>query len=399
MLIQSFKNLPLLPNDPIFAVNARFRADQRAQKVNLGIGVGLNDVGALPVMEAVHEAEVFLAQERVPRGYLPMAGSDRYATLTQSLVFGEVLPEIQSRVTSIQTVGGTGGLTIASHFARRALGARVGSVSNPTWGNHLTILQDAGLEVDRYPYFSRETKTLTVDAMVAHLKALPEQSLVVLHASCHNPTGMDLDDEGFNQVVEVLLQKNHIPLFDMAYQGWGLGVEEDARRVREYAKTGHPLIVAASNSKNFSLYGERVASLHVVCPSEKEAPIVRSHLLRFVRGIYSNPPTHGALVVETVLASPELTASWRTELESYRLRVAQMRQAFVTKGRALGFELKNVDQQIGLFALTDLTSEQIEALARDYGVYGVPNGRLCLAGLNEHNLDYVMDAFKGILHP
>jgi aromatic-amino-acid transaminase len=395
-----FEHIDAYPGDPILTLNENFQKDPRTDTVNLSIGIYFDDAGRLPVMQAVREAELSLLQELGPKPYLPMAGFAHYRDAVQTLVFGaESAPRADGRIASVQTLGGSGALKVGADFIRRYFPDAKVWVSDPTWENHRFIFERAGFEVDTYPYYDEATGGLLFDAMLDAIDKLPAKSVVLLHACCHNPTGVDLDEAQWVKVIDVLQKRDLLPFVDMAYQGFGAGLDADAFAVREIARRGVPAFVANSFSKNFSLYGERCGGLHVVCDDAAEADRVLGQLTSAVRANYSNPPTHGAKIVTKVLNTPELAQSWREELAAMCQRIARMRHAIHdglrehVRGEALARYIK----QRGMFTYTGLQAEQVDRLREEFGVYILRSGRMCVAGLNDSNVQVVADSIGKVL--
>lgn len=366
-----FQDIPLAPRDPILGVSESFNADSRAGKVNLGVGVYYDDQGRIPLLQSVHRAETLLEQAAAPRGYLPIDGIPGYVKAVQALVFGAASPALaEGRVVTAQTLGGTGALRIAADFLKRFNADAEVWISDPSWENHRTLFEAAGFKVNTYPYYDPVTRGLDFAAMTAALEALPARSIVVLHVCCHNPTGADLSPAQWARVIGIVQARGLMPILDLAYQGFAAGLDADAEPVRRFADAGMPFLVANSFSKNFSLYGERVGALSLVTGNADEAARVLSQVKRVIRSNYSNPPTHGARVIETVLGSPELRALWERELGEMRDRIKTMRQALVTHVQAAG---QNVDfgfvlRQNGMFSYSGLTSDDVAKLATDHGI-------------------------------
>ena len=395
-----FEHIEAYPGDPILTLNENFQKDPRQNKVNLSIGIYFDDDGRLPVMQAVHEAEAAILNDPGPKPYLPMAGFAPYRDAVQGLVFGQQCPaRVQGRIATVQTLGGSGALKVGADFIKRYFPQAQVWVSDPSWENHRFIFERAGLTVNTYPYYDDVTGGLKFDAMLAAIDALPRRSVVLLHACCHNPTGVDLDHAQWEQLIAVLQKRELLPFVDMAYQGFGAGLDDDAFAVRELANRGVPSLVANSFSKNFSLYGERCGGLHVICESATEAERVLGQLTGSVRSNYSNPPTHGAKIVTRVLSTPELTLAWQSELSAMCQRIARMRVAIHdgllehVRGEALSRYIK----QRGMFTYTGLTAGQVERLREAHGVYILRSGRMCVAGLNEKNVRPVTEAIAEVL--
>ncbi|AYF87475.1 amino acid aminotransferase [Pseudomonas sp. JS3066] len=395
-----FSAVEMAPRDPILGLNEAFNADTRADKVNLGVGVYYNEQGRIPLLRAVAEAEKARIEAHAPRGYLPIEGIASYDQAVQKLLFGadsELLA--QGRVVTTQAVGGTGALKTGADFLKRLLPNAVVAISDPSWENHRALFESAGFPVQNYRYYDAATNGVNRAGLLEDLKALPARSIVVLHACCHNPTGVDLELEDWKAVLEVLREREHVPFLDIAYQGFGAGIEEDAFAVRLFAKSGLQFFVSSSFSKSFSLYGERVGALSVVTGSKEEAGRVLSQVKRVIRTNYSNPPTHGATVVASVLNSPELRAMWEAELAEMRTRIHSMRLAMVEQLAAQGAkrDFSFVARQRGMFSYSGLTAEQVERLKNEFGIYAVSTGRICVAALNNSNLESITRAITQVL--
>jgi len=395
-----FSAVEMAPRDPILGLNEAFNSDTRPNKVNLGVGVYYNEDGRIPLLRAVAEAEQARIAAHAPRGYLPIEGIAAYDGAVQKMLFGaDSAPLADGRVVTIQALGGTGALKVGADFLKRLLPDATVAISNPSWENHRALFESAGFPVHQYAYYDAASHGVDRAGMLADLKALPARSIIVLHACCHNPTGVDLGIDDWKQVIEVLREKDHIPFVDIAYQGFGDGIEEDAAAVRLFAETGMTFFVSSSFSKSFSLYGERVGALSIVTGNRDESARVLSQVKRVVRTNYSNPPTHGATVVASVLNSPELRAMWETELGEMRERIRKMRLGMVEQLAAKGAktDFSFVARQRGMFSYSGLTAEQVERLRVEFGVYAISTGRICAAALNERNLGYVTDAIVQVL--
>ncbi|MEZ2353798.1 amino acid aminotransferase [Caballeronia sp. RCC_10] len=395
-----FEHIDAYPGDPILSLNENFQKDPRTNKVNLSIGIYFDDAGRLPVMQAVREAELSILKDLGPKPYLPMAGFAHYRDAVQALVFGPECPaRAEGRIASVQTLGGSGALKVGADFIKRYFPASKLWVSDPTWENHRFIFERAGFEVNTYPYYDEATGGLRFDAMLEAIDALPAKSVVLLHACCHNPTGVDLDEAQWVKIIDVLKRRDLLPFVDMAYQGFGSGLDDDAFAVRELARRGVPAFIANSFSKNFSLYGERCGGLHVICDDAAEADRVLGQLTSAVRANYSNPPTHGAKIVTKVLTTPELAQSWREELAAMCERIARMRRAIHDglKDHVRGEMLARYLKQRGMFTYTGLVAEQADRLKEEFGVYILRSGRMCVAGLNDSNVQTVADAIGKVL--
>ncbi|VVE03674.1 aromatic amino acid transaminase [Pandoraea soli] len=395
-----FEHIDAYPGDPILSLNENFAKDPRTNKVNLSIGIYYDDDGRLPVMQAVREAEAQLLGEVGPKPYLPMAGLATYRDAVQALVFGDDSPaRADGRIATVQTLGGSGALKVGADFIKRYFpGAQVW-VSDPTWDNHRFIFERAGFTVNTYPYYDEATGGLRFDAMVDAIDKLPARSVVLLHACCHNPTGVDLNDAQWVQLIDVLKKRELLPFVDMAYQGFGSGLDADAFVIRELARQGVPAFVANSFSKNFSLYGERCGGLSVICESAEAADRVLGQLTSAVRSNYSNPPTHGAKIVAKVLSTQALRKSWEAELMAMCQRITRMRGAIHDglRGHVPETMLSRYLEQRGMFTYTGLSATQVDVLRDTYGVYLIRSGRMCVAGLNEKNVAVVADSIAKVL--
>jgi aromatic-amino-acid transaminase len=386
--------------DPILGLNEAFAADTRANKVNLGVGVYCDDDGKIPLLAAVKQAEAKRNAAASARGYLPIDGIAAYNLAVQTLLFGADSPLVaQKRVAAVQALGGTGALKVGADLLRRFVPDAQVWISDPSWENHRALFESAGFTVNTYPYYDPVNHGVRFDAMLAEMRKMPAQSIVVLHACCHNPTGVDLTDAQWTQVVEACAAGRLIPFLDIAYQGFGDGIEPDAAAVRRFAASGMDFLVSSSFSKSFSLYGERVGALSVVAQDKDEAARLLSQLKRVVRTNYSNPPTHGGSVVTTVLNTPELRALWEQELAGMRDRIRQMRTGLVERLAARGVkrDFSFVARQRGMFSYSGLTSPQVDRLRDEYGIYAVSTGRICLAALNSRNIDAVADAIAAVI--
>ncbi|MEB7501246.1 aromatic amino acid transaminase [Leclercia pneumoniae] len=396
-----FQKVDAYAGDPILSLMERFKDDPRSDKVNLSIGLYYNEDGIIPQLKAVAEAEARL--NAVPHGaslYLPMEGLNTYRNTIAPLLFGADHPVLQNkRVATIQTLGGSGALKVGADFLKKYFPDSDVWVSDPTWENHVAIFEGAGFTVDTYPWFDTETNGVRVSALLEKLTTLPERSIVLLHPCCHNPTGADLTNEQWDAVIEVLKARNLIPFLDIAYQGFGAGMEEDAYAIRAIASAGLPALVSNSFSKIFSLYGERVGGLSVICEDAEAASRVLGQLKATVRRIYSSPPAFGAQVVATVLGDEALKASWLAEVEAMRSRILTMRQTLVEvlKEAVPGHNFDYLLKQRGMFSYTGLSAAQVDRLREEFGVYLIASGRMCVAGLNTHNVQRVAQAFAAVM--
>ncbi|TQI81162.1 aromatic-amino-acid transaminase [Serratia fonticola] len=383
--------------DPIMSLMEAYIQDANPQKVNLGIGLYYDDQGNIPLLQAVHIAEQRLLEQRRPHTYPPIEGSALFANQIQGLLFGEQ----QARIATVQTVGGSGALKLGADFIYHSLSRREIWVSDPTWANHWAIFEGAGLKVNTYPYFDDQSGQLRFDAMLDSLSCLPEGAVVLLHPCCHNPTGTDLDPAQWRAVIDVLQQRRLLPLFDIAYQGFGDGLEEDGFALREMLKTDLDFLVCNSFSKNVALYGQRLGGLSVCCGTAEQAANVKGALKTLIRRSYSCPPTHGSQIVETLLADSSLRQMWERELAAMRHRIKQMRIS-LSSGLEQGnttLDYARIRDQKGMFSYTGLNEQQVSQLRHQYAIYLVAPGRMCLPGLNQHNVDYVTAAILDVTRP
>ncbi|KMJ46607.1 aromatic amino acid aminotransferase [Xenorhabdus khoisanae] len=395
-----FQNVDAYAGDPILSLMEKFNSDSRAEKINLSIGLYYDEQGITPQLQAVAVAEEQMcALPSSASLYLPMEGLLAYRAAIQELLFGKDHPLLnQKRVATIQTVGGSGALKVGADFLHRYFPDSEVWCSDPTWENHAAIFAGAGIKVNYYPYFDDKTKGVKFDEMLATFKQLPAKSIILMHPCCHNPTGSDLNNDQWDQVVQVAKEKALIPFLDIAYQGFADGMEEDAYAIRAMANAELPCLVSNSFSKIFSLYGERVGGLSVIGDDAKVTERILGQLKASVRRIYSSPPNFGAQVVARVLSTPELKTQWLEEVEQMRLRIREMRTVLVD---ALKKSLpeKNFDhllKQRGMFSYTGFSQEQVDRLREEFGVYLVGSGRVCMAGVNHHNVQRIAEAFAAV---
>ena len=395
-----FSAVEMAPRDPILGLNEAFNADTRTNKVNLGVGVYCNEEGKIPLLRAVVEAETIRVAQHASRGYLPIDGIAAYDQAVQKLLFGNDSPLIAAgRVITTQAVGGTGALKIGADFLKQLLPNAVVAISDPSWENHRALFETAGFPVQNYRYYDAATHDVNRVGLLEDLNALPNGSIIVLHACCHNPTGVDLSPADWKNVLDVVKTKGHVPFLDMAYQGFGDGIDEDAAAVRLFAESGLTFFVSSSFSKSFSLYGERVGALSIVSESKEESARVLSQVKRVIRTNYSNPPTHGASIVAAVLNSPELRAQWEAELAEMRLRIRGMRTQMVEllAKNAPQRDFSFVGRQRGMFSYSGLSVEQVHRLRNEFGIYALDTGRICVAALNQSNINVVTDAIVQVI--
>ncbi|APW43155.1 amino acid aminotransferase [Rhodoferax saidenbachensis] len=399
-----FSAVEMAPRDPILGLNEQFNADTNPNKVNLGVGVYFDDNGKLPLLQCVQAAEKTMMEKPTARGYLPIDGIVAYDNAVKGLVFGvDSEPVTSGRVATVQAIGGTGGLKIGADFLKKLNPAAKVLISDPSWENHRALFTNAGFTVDSYAYFDAAANGgkggVNFDGMLSSLNAAAAGTVVVLHACCHNPTGYDITPEQWDQVIAVVKAKNLTPFLDMAYQGFGYGIAEDGAVIQKFVAAGLNFFVSTSFSKSFSLYGERVGGLSVLCKDKEEAGRVLSQLKIVIRTNYSNPPTHGGAVVAAVLNNPELRALWEKELGEMRVRIKAMRQKLVDGLKAAGVkqDMSFITTQIGMFSYSGLSKDQMVRLRSEFGVYGTDTGRMCVAALNSKNIDYVCQAIAKVI--
>ena len=394
-----FSAVEMAPRDPILGLNEQFNADPNPAKVNLGVGVYFDDKGKLPLLECVQAAEKMMMEAPKARGYLPIDGIAAYDKAVQGLVFGADSAAVKAgRIATAQAVGGTGGLKVGADFLKRLNADATVLISDPSWENHRALFEGAGFPVEQYPYYDAAQRGIDFDGMLAALDKATAGTIVVLHACCHNPTGYDITADQWTKVIATVKSRGLVAFLDMAYQGFGEGIAEDGAVVGMFMTAGLDFLVATSFSKSFSLYGERVGALSVVCGSQDEAARVLSQLKRVIRTNYSNPPTHGAQVVALVLTTPALRAIWEGELAGMRVRIKEMRVALRVKLEAAGLkqDFSFITRQKGMFSYSGLNKPQMERLRNEFGIYGVDSGRICVAALNTHNIDATVAAIAKV---
>ncbi len=395
-----FSAVEMAPRDPILGLNEQYNADTNPAKVNLGVGVYFDDNGKLPLLQCVQAFEKTMMDKPTPRGYLPIDGIAAYDAAVKGLVFGADSEPVKSgRIATIQAIGGTGGLKIGADFLKRLNPDAKVIISDPSWENHRALFTNAGFVVESYRYYDDKTRGLDFAGMLADLNAAPVGTIVLLHACCHNPTGYDISPAQWDEVIGVIKNKFLVPFLDMAYQGFGFGIAEDGAVIGKFVASGLNFFVSTSFSKSFSLYGERVGALSVLCQSKEEADRVLSQLKVVIRTNYSNPPTHGGAIVAGVLNNPELRALWEQELGEMRVRIKAMRQKLVDGLKAAGVtqDMSFITQQIGMFSYSGLSKDQMVRLRSEFGVYGTDTGRMCVAALNSKNIDYVCASIAKVI--
>lgn len=394
-----FAHVPPYAGDPILSLNEAFQKDPRADKVNLSIGIYFDEDGRIPALASVRAAELQVVQQAGSRPYLPMEGAGNFRSAVQQLLFRDAAALKEGRIATIQGVGSSGGLKVAADFLKANFPASTVYLSDPTWDNHRAVFEGSGLPTTPYPYYDPATGGLRFDAMCAALEAAPARSIVLLHACCHNPTGVDLTAAQWQQLAALLARRELLPFLDLAYQGYGDGLTDDLVAVDTLLAAGLPFLLANSFSKNMSVYGERCGALSVVCPSAEQAQLVLGQLKFHIRRNYSNPPTHGGQVVATLLSTPALRAQWEAEVDAMRARIQTMRQRLHdTLARKLpGRDFSYFLTQRGMFSYTGLTAEQADRLKTEHGVYILRSGRMCVAGLNSRNVEAVALAMAAVL--
>ena len=395
-----FSAVEMAPRDPILGLNEQFAADSNPNKVNLGVGVYFDENGKLPLLQCVQAAEKAMMDKPAARGYLPIDGIAAYDNAVKGLVFGADSEPVKSgRVATVQALGGTGGLKIGADFLKRLNPSAKVLISDPSWENHRALFTQAGFEVGTYTYYDAAKRGVDFDGMLASLQAAAPGTIAVLHACCHNPTGYDITPAQWDRVIEVVKARGLTPFLDMAYQGFGHGIAEDGAVIAKFVAAGLVFFVSTSFSKSFSLYGERVGALSVLCADKAEADRVLSQLKIMVRTNYSNPPIHGGAVVAAVLTNPELRALWEKELGEMRVRIKAMRQQLVDGLKAAGVkqDMGFITDQIGMFSYSGLTKDQMVRLRSEFGVYGTDTGRMCVAALNGKNIGHVCKSIAAVL--
>ena len=395
-----FEQFTPAPPDAILGLTEAFRKDTNPKKINLGVGVYKDESGNTPILASVKQAEIRVLNAEKTKTYLPIEGSPAYNSATQTLLFGADHEIIRSkRAATAQAPGGTGALRIAADtLAKLTKGVTVW-ISNPTWPNHPSVFQAAGLGVKSYPYFDPKTNDVDFEGMMATLREIPSGDVLLLHGACHNPTGVDLTPEQWKAVAQVVVERKLLPLVDFAYQGFASGLMEDAIGLHTIADTGVELLVANSYSKNFGLYNERAGALTVIAKNEEDAQTILSHVKQAIRANFSNPPAHGSAIVETILNDPQLRAQWEGEVGEMRDRINSMRHLFVETLNEKGVkrDFSFIARQRGMFSFSGLTPEQVKALRDDYAIYIVGSGRISVAGMAESTMDYLCTAIAEVL--
>ncbi|MFT8396576.1 aromatic amino acid transaminase [Propionibacterium sp.] len=393
-----FAGLEATPKDPIFGLTDQFNRDTASNKVNLGVGMYQDADGKVPLLSSVYEAEARLDQARFPRTYPPMDGLPEYNTEARKMVFGADSSAIaEGRIVTAQSLGGTGGLTLAADVYAATSPNHAALVSSPTWANHIALLKHAGYTVSSYAYYDAAAHGVDIDGLLSDLRAAEPGTLVVMHECCHNPTGYDLSREQWDAATEVIRDRHLMLLIDMAYQGFSDGLDEDADTIRRLTAAGLNFAVSSSFSKNFSLYGERIGAVHFVCTDAEEAERVRSRICTAARENYSTPPMHGAKVVTEILTDPQLRIQWEDEVTGMRERIKSMRAALVDGLHTAGItDMDFVNAQAGMFSYCGLSKEQMHLLRHEQHIYGTDAGRICVAALNPDNVNQVASAIATV---
>jgi aspartate aminotransferase len=394
-----FASLKALPADPILGLSIKYRADTNPKKIDLGVGVYKNEAGETTVLKCVKKAEKFRLDNELSKTYIGGTGSASYNEEMTKLIFGDHRVLFENRVRTVSTPGGTGALRVAADFISRCKkGAKIW-LSNPTWANHKAVFTAAGLEIQEYSYYDYENKTLNFDAMLNDLKTASADDFVLLHACCHNPSGMDLSQEQWQQIAQVAKDIGFTPLIDMAYQGFGDGLEEDAYGVRLMADTVNDMILCSSCSKNFGLYRERIGACTVIGETAATTDIALSVILNVARAIYSMPPAHGAAIVERILTSEDLRQEWYSELAEMRNRINSNRTVIVDKLKEKGVtrDFSFIANQKGMFSFLGITPEQVQQLQDEYSIYMVGSSRMSIAGIAPSNVDYLAESIAKVL--
>lgn len=394
-----FANLKPLPTDPILGLMAKYRQDTNPNKIDLGVGVYKTEEGDTPILSCVKKAEKFRLENETSKSYIGLAGDLGFCAKMESLLLGEHPALLANRVRTAQAPGGTGALRVAAEFIAKANPQASVWVTTPTWANHIGLFLAAGLTVKEYPYYDYENKGLLFDEMMATLKTVPKGDIVLLHACCHNPSGMDLNAEQWQQVADLAKEVGFTPLVDIAYQGFGTSLEDDSAGLRLLAATVDEMIICSSCSKNFGLYRERIGACSIISESSAVADIANSVLLSVVRSIYSMPPAHGATIVDTILGSEELTAEWHQELAEMRNRINGLRSTIVEAlhSRGVAQDFSFIEKQHGMFSFLSITPEQIERLQKEYSIYIVGSSRVNVAGVSKANINYFADAVATVI--
>ncbi|MDB2382677.1 aspartate/tyrosine/aromatic aminotransferase [Porticoccaceae bacterium] len=395
-----FENLKPVAIDPILGLMVAFKADNRAEKIDLGVGVYQDDRGRTPVMASVKQAESRLMELETTKSYQGMAGDPDYNQRMMELLLGKDHSILSTgRVKSIQAPGGSGALRVGAEVIRRARPESKLWVGIPTWPNHIPLLGSAGFDIKQYPYYDMDARQVDTEKMMETLRQVPVGDLVLLHGCCHNPTGADLTNEQWDSIADLALERGFIPFIDTAYQGLGNGLDQDAYGMRMMAERLPEVIIASSCSKNFGLYRERTGSITFITETSEQADIVVSQAMSTARSIYSMPPAHGALLVSMVLGDPQLRSQWEAELEEVRLRIKSMRNLLCDslENNAAGMDFSHIKRQNGMFSFLGITTPQLERLRTEFGIYIVSSTRINLAGVNSNNIEHLTQSLLTVL--
>ncbi|MFT2110536.1 aromatic amino acid transaminase [Marinomonas sp. 2405UD68-3] len=395
-----FAHIQAAPADPILGLNDAYNNETNPEKINLGVGVYKDEKGNTPILQAVKQAEERLLEQELTKSYLSIEGTENYRQTVQTLLFGDNHPIVHKKLAhTAHTPGGTGALRVAAEFIKKHLPEATIWVSNPTWANHQAIFQSVGLEVGSYAYYNAASKSLDFESLLASLSQIPEGDIVLFHGCCHNPTGIDPTKDQWRQLAKLCSKQGFLPLFDFAYQGFGVGLEEDAQGLRAFSEQVPEMLIASSFSKNFGLYNERVGAITIVCETPEQADASFTQIKRAARTNYSNPPAHGAAIVTEILSNKVLRSLWEMELQSMRTRIHDMRGLFVSTLRSKGVEqdFSFISKQQGMFSFSGLNPEQVAQLRKQYGIYIVGSGRINVAGMAHDNMDPLCSAIAAIL--
>jgi aspartate aminotransferase len=394
-----FSSLTALPTDPILGLMAAFNNDNNPKKIDLGVGVYKDEAGNTPILKCVKKAEQFRLANETSKSYVGLAGDLGFNQKIKELLFGEHDVIAQNRARTVQTPGGTGALRVGAEFLKRCNSETTIWVSAPTWANHIALFEASGLKVKEYPYYDYESRGLLFDDMIATLSEVKAGDVVLLHACCHNPSGMDLNQEQWHKVADLAAQNGFTPMIDIAYQGFGSGLDEDAMGLRIMADKVDELVVCSSCSKNFGLYRERIGACTVVAKSDAAVEVANSVVLSVVRGIYSMPPAHGAVIVNTILSSVELRSMWESELAEKRDRINNLRKLIVQKlsNTSLEQDFSFIERQHGMFSFFGIDKAHIETLKNEYSIYMVGSSRMNVAGISNANIDYFTESVAKVL--
>lgn len=395
-----FSQISLAPDDPILGLTDAFKADQRLEKVNLGVGIYKDESGNTPILACVKQAEALLVEQEQSKSYLGITGVEQYNNAVLTLLFGQDSRLVnQHRAAAIQAPGGTGALRIAAEFIARNTPSNKIWISNPTWANHKSVFNAAGLTIQEYRYYEAETHSLDFSGMLSDLAQATAGDIVLLHACCHNPTGIDPSLEQWQSIADLCREKSLVPLFDFAYQGFGSGIEEDAQGLRLVAEQVPELLIASSFSKNFGLYNERTGAVTLVAATKDDKVRALSQIKKVIRSNYSNPPAHGALIVSVILSDASLRAKWEAELTEMRTRIAKMRQLFVETLSSYGVsqDFSFIANQNGMFSFSGLNQQQVARLKEEFGIYIVGSGRISVAGMTQSNIPVICKAIAAVL--